>query len=480
MSSKSSSFSSPKERVSTQSKPAAGQRKGPPPPPGAPAVAASPSASSSLSSKGGGVSSHKPTPSSKPSSPSSSSHPKPPPSRPASASSKASVGPGGRVKVPTPELLRPTPAPVPVYMLREAMRAKEALRNQVESGGVGDSESNKDAVARVALIGTVNPHCEHDPISRVDLEYGRVIGPNYGRLPYLERGNGKKYVRTEHWGQRKLFVSEVEFLQKCVPRDATNVVVIYAGAGPGTHLSLLSDMFPSYTFVLIDPVKIEVPAVENRIIIHQCYFTAKMAHELKRAYAGSTLFFISDIRPDLKGGPEDEQIIMKNMEDQAEWHFILGGKSMLKFRLPYTAGTTSYLKGELYLPVWGPQSTTECRLVVGQDCGYQAYDHGEHEQRMSYFNKVVRTALYPHGVRGCGLDHCYDCTAEVNILRDYLGSADISIVRDFLGVDASDEGIAAFSKKISSAISGGTQTLASRIEQRRREGARTSVMRGRM
>jgi cap2 methyltransferase len=314
----------------------------------------------------------------------------------------------------------------------------------------------------------------------VDLEYARVIGPDFGLHPYSERAEGKKYVRTEHWGQRKLFVSEVEFLQKCVPRDAANVVVIYAGAGPGKHLSLLSDMFPSYTFVLIDPVKIEVPVVENRVIIHQCYFTDRMAHELKRAYAGSTLFFISDIRPDLKGEPEDEKIIMKNMEEQAAWHFILGGKSMLKFRLPYTAGTTSYLKGELLLPVWGPQSTTECRLVVDPGCGYQEYDHGVHEQRMSYFNKVARPALYPHGVRGCGLDHCYDCTAEINILRDYLGSADISIVRDFFGVDASDEGIAAFSSKISSAISGGTQTLASRIEQRRREGAKTSVMRGRI
>lgn len=63
-------------------------------------------------------------------------------------------------------------------------------------------------------------------------------------------------------------------------------------------------------------------------------------------------------------------------------------RSMLKFRLPYGAGTTSteegggggggvsvhppfiitpiaeYLNGDVYLPVWGRQTTTETRLVL--------------------------------------------------------------------------------------------------------------------
>ena len=33
---------------------------------------------------------------------------------------------------------------------------------------------------------------------------------------------------------------------------------------------------------------------------------------------------------------------------------------------------------------------------------------------------MTRRTLYPHTVRGCGIDHCYDCTAEISILRAYL------------------------------------------------------------
>ena len=39
---------------------------------------------------------------------------------------------------------------------------------------------------------------------------------------------------------------------------------------------------------------------------------------------------------------------------------------MLKFRLPYTPplGSTEYLDGDFYLPVWGGRTTTETRLIV--------------------------------------------------------------------------------------------------------------------
>ena len=41
---------------------------------------------------------------------------------------------------------------------------------------------------------------------------------------------------------------------------------------------------------------------------------------------------------------------------QASWHRLLKARySMLKLRLSYNAGTTSYLKGDIFLPVWGPQ-----------------------------------------------------------------------------------------------------------------------------
>lgn len=38
--------------------------------------------------------------------------------------------------------------------------------------------------------------------------------------------------------------------------------------------------------------------------------------------------------------------------------------SLLKFRLPWEDGTTQYLAGQVYFSSFGPQTTTETRLVV--------------------------------------------------------------------------------------------------------------------
>ena len=67
------------------------------------------------------------------------------------------------------------------------------------------------------------------------------------------------------------------------------------------------------------------------------------------------LLFISDIRSISPGSPLDEQelCVQADMRLQHEAHTILNPKaSMLKFRLPYTAGITSYLEGDIHLPIW--------------------------------------------------------------------------------------------------------------------------------
>jgi len=95
---------------------------------------------------------------------------------------------------------------------------------------------------------------------------------------------------------------------------------------------------------------------------------------------------------------------------------------MLKFRLPYETGTSEYLNGSMYLPVWGPQSTTEARLVTLPGSGTKPYVHTVYEEQMFHFNTVTRCSLYPNDVAALveGMDHCYDCYAEVYILTQYL------------------------------------------------------------
>merc|ERR1711994_541796 len=87
---------------------------------------------------------------------------------------------------------------------------------------------------------------------------------------------------------------------------------------------------------------------------------------------GRPILFISDVRTANHRKMDDEENDMRIKEDhdsQARWHHkIKPIKSMLKFRLPYHPGKTKYLKGDIHLPVWGPQSTTETRLIVSPDC----------------------------------------------------------------------------------------------------------------
>jgi len=48
------------------------------------------------------------------------------------------------------------------------------------------------------------------------------------------------------------------------------------------------------------------------------------------------------------------------------------------------------------------------------------WDHVEINQQMFFFNTITRLMGYEHRVVSGGLDHCYDCAAEVIVLTKYL------------------------------------------------------------
>jgi hypothetical protein len=228
-----------------------------------------------------------------------------------------------------------------------------------------------------------------------------------------------------HWGQRKLLLSEIEFLTICTKEHGTDIdscTVVYAGAAPGTHINYLSNLFPKVRFVLVDPAPFTAKS-SSRIEIIQDMFTDDLARHLSKC---NNIFFISDIRtadPNRDSEEGSEIKIKKDMSAQWNWHILLGSKrSMLKFRLPWDKEVSKYLDGDIYLPVWGPISTTECRLITSRHdpSATRIYDHELYEGQLFYHNTVMRPAKYNHYVRGEGIDRCYDCRAEVEILGSYL------------------------------------------------------------
>jgi len=252
-------------------------------------------------------------------------------------------------------------------------------------------------------------HPSKTPLSQSD----RIVTPQSGRLAYQRRQGEAKTVC--HWGQRKLILSEIEFLTNYGEKSH---LVVYAGAAPGTHTNFLAaELFPDLSFVLIDPARFDaVPTPKIKII--NDYFDDNMAYE----YADEKTIFICDIRSMDQGmtDAEKEGRVVVDMQAQRKWHNIIKpAASMLKFRLPYEHGTTEYLDGDIYFQVWAGRTSSETRLVVTSHETKQ-YSHQDYEDLMFCFNTETRTTYWPHSIQGEGLDHCYDCAGEVYILQNFL------------------------------------------------------------
>eukprot|EP00002_Diphylleia_rotans_P017913 TRINITY_DN3475_c0_g1_i1.p1 TRINITY_DN3475_c0_g1~~TRINITY_DN3475_c0_g1_i1.p1 ORF type:complete len:561 (-),score=88.29 TRINITY_DN3475_c0_g1_i1:168-1850(-) len=269
-----------------------------------------------------------------------------------------------------------------------------------------DDPHNSPHVRQVFLNG------QHAYECRTDLPFQRTLTSTSQRLQYRRRKGEEKTVI--HWGQRKLLLSEIEFLSMYGKKGHP---VVYAGAAPGTHISYLVELFPDFEFFLYDPAPFTVKE-SNRVFCHQQLFTDEVAEK----FAGKQALFISDIRAadwSLLSEDETDAQVREDMESQQRWHLIMQPlKSMLKFRLSWKPGKTVYLKGDIYLPIWGPITTTEARLIPSD--GLHEYDNTAYEEQMFFFNTVQRVGLYNHDVIGEGLDYCYDCKAEVETLKLYL------------------------------------------------------------
>ena len=252
----------------------------------------------------------------------------------------------------------------------------------------------------------------------------RTLNEDAPTKEYYERKNELR--TTNHWGQRKLLLSEIEFLTEYGHKSS---LVVYAGAAPGVKNEYLTYLFPEHEFIFIDPMPfrdnlIAASKENDRITLKEEFFTDKIAME----YCEKNVLFICDIRTaDIKimGLEEVEDAIVEDNKMQLSWHLIMKpAASMLKFRLPWGKGITRYLsgyseEGKIYFPVWGRQSTTETRLVAVGDDVYD-YDNTKYAEQLFYFNTITRCNYYKHDIYGVpGLCHCYDCSSEVLILTNY-------------------------------------------------------------
>lgn len=264
-------------------------------------------------------------------------------------------------------------------------------------------------------------------VSVKDLPFTRIELDNMPKLEYKELNITDR--STRHFGQRKLLLSEIEFLtlmySKFNLKNEKKVTLLYVGAAPGYHIPILINMFPNLHCHLFDPANFAIDNKKN-IKIFQEFFTDKHINKYYKKAQKKPILFVSDIRDPFYDNTKSDQL-QNDMRLQKEW--VLGIKplgAMFKFRLLFDDNQTEYIYGDSYLPVWGPLTTTETRLICDKDDTddwnkFKMYSNRDHEQRMMYFNNCYRMNLFNHNVNNVpGICHCYDCTSEVVIINNYI------------------------------------------------------------
>ncbi len=304
--------------------------------------------------------------------------------------------------------------------------------NQPRTGRV-KHQSEFNSTLNSTIYFTPEPAVQHLKLDN----FCRVLSDEFPREKYYRR---KKEVKNSlHWGQRKLLISEIEFLNMFYangPHDK-DVYLIYAGAAPGTHFIILAQFFPRVNFILYDPREFDPALIDfaktAKITIRQQYFTDTDARQLSEL--DGTILFVSDIRTANTGTMpqlEIERHVVADHAMQRGWYHILKPEmAMLKFRLPWDDGTTRYIDGDIYFQCYAPLSSTETRLLIkGYTTSEKLYDNRKYEEQLFYFNKHCREFEYknmlehiPFKDRG-GLNNKYDSVCEISVLSDLCSQLD--------------------------------------------------------
>jgi hypothetical protein len=283
------------------------------------------------------------------------------------------------------------------------------------------------------------------------------------RAPYKQGVINRNYPIK--WGQRKLLISEIEFLTLYwKPEEIPKPIVVYAGAAEGNHIPILSVMFPQIMFHLYDPRKFNIKE-SSQIKIFQDYFTEETCQKYKNR---NDIFFISDIRTadfekiayevyikkgyqkskyDFDNLPSDVQkehqkitemqIWEQDMKMQKDWVLLINPvQSLLKCHFPFVLSKEDimdfeYFKGTVFLQCWEGKKSTETRFVPHKDENgnykMELWNNLEYEEWLYYHNIIVREKvlfLNPLNYKSENIDekeltNTFDSVCEAYILKKY-------------------------------------------------------------
>jgi len=268
-----------------------------------------------------------------------------------------------------------------------------------------------------------------------------LVADGDGKQEYTER-RGKRKTALK-WGQMKLFITELQFLNKYWnPKEVPNPVCVYVGAAAGNHIVFLARMFPQIEFHLYDGRDFDSRLEsESNVKLFKKLFTES---EVKQYKDKNNIFFISDIRSltydinsinNEENQRKNEEIANNDMKLQMNWVIeIKPVKAHLKFRLPYAYNwvkdeSYSYLDGDVYKQAFAPHTSTECRLVPNLDLPLKNWNFKLYEQLMFYQNNVVREHVkFNNPLTGIN----EPISEELGLLQDFESVVFITTIREYL------------------------------------------------
>lgn len=294
----------------------------------------------------------------------------------------------------------------------------------------------------------------------------RIISDDYPQLDWNTGNRNVLDLKRCHWGQLKLFYSELEFLTLVSKYyKLSECVLVYVGSAPGHHITFFRKIFPELHMILYDPAKFAVNPDEF-IEIHtgkEGFFTDDSISEVLQnpKIQNKKILFISDIRLGAMGD-EFEKNVFNDMLRQQKWGIMLNSEMMMiKCRFPYIDNkdvpefdlnydTSSfqdkitniydekipvryrmrYLDGDIYLQISPNSYSTETRLIVrkSQTNGkyvLKDYDIKKYESQCFYYNMVDRLKEYEYKDSSllkynlAGFNDGYDRVSEFFICCEY-------------------------------------------------------------
>ena len=235
-----------------------------------------------------------------------------------------------------------------------------------------------------------------------------------------------KTLDNLHWGQRKLLMSEIEFLTNNYHLYEPNrkKYLLYVGASPGHHINYLLKMFPDIHYVLYDVVPTGVHKHPN-VTFHKMFFIDNMIDQ----YKNLNLFFISDIRNveyskykkrrEAAAIKKRDDILFDDMTKQKQWcEWMMPKAALLKFRPTWETPTTEYFDGDIYFQIWNRNLSIEARMIpkIGTT---KVWDNKKYEEIMFHFNTKTRRKKMSGQNIPC-LGQYYDSFVETDILTNYV------------------------------------------------------------